>query len=121
LDQKATKRNNLREMISAKFDANRIQQEALRLTKTPEILDASAQEAAQETVGSEIKEAKSPAASVAKDVVKSNDKVSASVDTVKSTGAAEPGKISFERDNIDNDFRPVMIKMWQQMSVNYRR
>jgi len=43
----------------------------------------------------------------------SQEKVTGSVDTVGSTRGAEAGKIVFERDNIDMDFRPVLIKMWQ--------
>lgn len=119
LDKKAEKRNALREAIQAKFDANRIQQEELRLTKTPEILgDASnaGDKAEGDAISADVKEAKSPAVtSTQAKVAASQDKVTASVDTVKSTagGAAESLKISFERDNIDNDFRPVLIKMWQ--------
>jgi hypothetical protein len=29
-------------------------------------------------------------------------------------------KIAFTRDNIESDFRPVLIQMWQELSKNYK-
>lgn len=34
--------------------------------------------------------------------------------------ASTAGPIVFERDNIDGDFRPVLIRLWQETSENYR-
>jgi len=67
LEMKAAKRNFLRDQITTKLDANRMAAEELRLTKTPDNMDASQMgNTHDDTVGAEstnMKDSKSPNAS----------------------------------------------------------
>jgi len=46
--------------------------------------------------------------------------VEAIQNSVEGSKTIEVEKIVYNRDNVESDFRPVLIQMWQELSKNYK-
>ena len=43
------------------------------------------------------------------------------LNTERSAMSINPAKQQHSRDNLDNDFKPVIVKMWRNLSTNYKQ
>ncbi len=129
LESKARARTSVRDKFAAKIEA-RNAEEANRIAAA-ELKAAQAATPSQEP-GSQpsIEEGATAAKEGGKQMSRnaSKAKIAASKDEKGSLGTLHtdgktsltPAPVVFERDNIDGDFRPVLIQMWQQLSATFK-